>query len=58
MFPNLQSMTILSNLPATDCEGRTECYWGFDHIGQVAAHLGLDRPEKSTTKEDGWRAML
>lgn len=41
---------------ATNATGQTECYWGFDHIGQVADHLGLDRPTAS--KKGGWTAML
>ncbi|KAK5173408.1 uncharacterized protein LTR77_002089 [Saxophila tyrrhenica] len=38
---------------ATDGEGRKECFWGVDHLGQVVEHLGLDRG-----KEAGLRAML
>ncbi|KAF2669661.1 putative 2-hydroxychromene-2-carboxylate isomerase [Microthyrium microscopicum] len=38
---------------ATNKKGETEAFWGFDHLGQVADHLGLERP-----LQDGWRAML
>ena len=38
---------------ATNAKGRTEAYWGFDHIGQVIDHLGLEKP-----RTGGWRAML
>jgi len=43
---------------ATNAEGKKECYWGFDHIAQVADHLGLERPKSSIASERGWRAML
>ena len=43
---------------ATDKEGKTECFWGFDHLGQVAAHLGLERPKGGSGEEGGWKAML
>ncbi|KAG9525797.1 putative 2-hydroxychromene-2-carboxylate isomerase, partial [Aureobasidium melanogenum] len=38
---------------ATNKEGVTEKYWGFDHLGQVVEHLGLDRGEAKEL-----RAML
>ncbi|KAI5196491.1 putative 2-hydroxychromene-2-carboxylate isomerase [Aureobasidium subglaciale] len=38
---------------ATNKEGVTEKYWGFDHLGQVIEHLGLDRGEAKEL-----RAML
>ncbi|MCJ1443133.1 MAG: hypothetical protein MMC23_003630 [Stictis urceolatum] len=41
---------------ATNAEGSTECFWGFDHLGQVLAHLGLDRATGKS--EAGWRSML
>jgi len=28
---------------ATDAHGREEAFWGFDHLGQVVAHLGFER---------------
>ena len=43
---------------ATNPKGETEGYWGFDHIGQVADHLGLERPKAGKKSEVGWRAML
>jgi len=43
---------------ATSAEGKKESYWGFDHIGQVAAHLGLERPQPGSAEEGGWKAML
>lgn len=49
---------LLTGGLATDAEGRRECYWGFDHLGQVADHLGLERPRAGSTNEGGWRAML
>ncbi|OCK77211.1 HCCA isomerase/glutathione S-transferase kappa [Lepidopterella palustris CBS 459.81] len=38
---------------ATNFKGEKEGFWGFDHIGQMLDHLGLERPD-----EGGWRAML
>jgi len=43
---------------ATDSEGEKESYWGFDHIAQVADHLGLERPKPGSSQEGGWKAML
>lgn len=43
---------------ATNAKGEKECYWGFDHIAQVADHLGLERPKSGSANEGGWRAML
>ncbi len=37
----------------TTSEGKTEGFWGVDHIGQVADFLGLDKP-----KIGGWKALL
>lgn len=37
---------------ATNAEGVTEGFWGFDHLGQVIDHLGLSR------QNEGMRAML
>ena len=45
-------------LTAVDQEGRKECFWGFDRIGQVAAHLGLEKPAAGDLAERGWKAML
>jgi len=38
---------------ATNKEGVTEKYWGFDHLGMVVEHLGLDRGQATEL-----RAML
>lgn len=38
---------------ATNSKGEKEGFWGFDHIGQMVDHLGLERPQT-----DGWKAML
>ncbi|KAL9101761.1 MAG: hypothetical protein Q9163_003008 [Psora crenata] len=45
-------------LVATNAKGQKESYWGFDHIAQVADHLGLKRPQPGSASEGGWRAML
>lgn len=37
----------------TNTEGKTETFWGVDHIGQVTNYLGLEKP-----KVGGWKAML
>ena len=38
---------------ATNSKGEKEGFWGFDHIGQMVDHLGLERPQTG-----GWKAML
>jgi len=43
---------------ATNAKGEKECYWGFDHLAQVASHLGLKRPISGNSRERGWQAML
>ncbi|MCJ1247450.1 hypothetical protein MMC30_004664 [Trapelia coarctata] len=43
---------------AINGEGKKEFYWGFDHIGQVADHLGLEKPQPGSAGEGGWKAML
>jgi len=43
---------------AINVEGKKEFYWGFDHIGQVAAHLGLEKPQPGSAGEGGWKVML
>lgn len=43
---------------ATNSKGETKGYWGFDHIGQLADHLGLEKPRPGSKSEGGWRAML
>jgi 2-hydroxychromene-2-carboxylate isomerase len=37
----------------TNSRGETESFWGVDHIGQVAAFLGLQRPTTGA-----WKALL
>ncbi|QIX01294.1 hypothetical protein AMS68_006811 [Peltaster fructicola] len=37
---------------ATNVKGESEAFWGFDHLGQVIDHLGLER------QGEGFRAML
>ena len=37
----------------TNEAGETESFWGVDHMGQVAAFLGLEKPGSG-----GWKAML
>jgi 2-hydroxychromene-2-carboxylate isomerase len=37
----------------TDREGKIECFWGVDHLGQVAEFLGIEKPTNG-----GWKAML
>ncbi|KAK3197183.1 hypothetical protein GRF29_1536g926088 [Pseudopithomyces chartarum] len=37
----------------TNAEGKTEKYWGIDHLGQVCNHLGLERPGTP-----GFKALL
>jgi 2-hydroxychromene-2-carboxylate isomerase len=40
----------------TNANGKTEGFWGVDHIGQVAQFLGLDRTKG--LGKSGWRAVL
>jgi hypothetical protein len=37
----------------TNTQGKTEGFWGVDHMGQVVQFLGL-----SKGKGEGWRALL
>lgn len=37
----------------TNEEGKTEGFWGVDHLGQVIEFLGLEHP-----KTGGWRSQL
>lgn len=39
----------------TDSQGKTEGFWGVDHLGQVVQFLGLD---KGSGEGRGWRAVL
>lgn len=36
-----------------DGEGKEECFFGVDSLGQVAAFLGLEKPQ-----DRGWKALL
>jgi len=38
---------------ATNSKGETECFWGFDHIGQLAAFLDLEKPTHGP-----WKSLL
>lgn len=38
---------------ATNSKGKTEGFWGIDHMGQLCDHLRLERPGGK-----GWRALL
>ena len=38
---------------STNSEGKTEGFWGIDHLGVVADFLGLDR-----SRDSGFRALL
>ncbi|MCJ1303382.1 hypothetical protein MMC08_006191 [Hypocenomyce scalaris] len=40
---------------ATNAKGEKECYWGFDHLGQVVGHLGLEKPKSDS---GGWKSLL
>ncbi|SLM34514.1 2-hydroxychromene-2-carboxylate isomerase [Lasallia pustulata] len=40
---------------ATNSKGEKECFWGFDHLGQVVDHLGLEKPK---AESGGWKSML
>jgi 2-hydroxychromene-2-carboxylate isomerase len=37
----------------TDRDGKTEGFWGVDHLGQVAQFLGLGKP-----RTGGWKSVL
>ncbi|KAI4220826.1 MAG: hypothetical protein L6R36_007339 [Xanthoria steineri] len=43
---------------ATNAQGEVDHFWGFDNIGAVANHLGLEKLESGSTGRDGWRSML
>lgn len=39
-----QELSLTTHIrEATNTKGETDSYWGFDHLGQVLDHLGLDR---------------
>jgi hypothetical protein len=54
MFLEFHSAPRLMHHAATNADGKTESFWGFDHLGQVVEYLGLQRPDENR----GWRAML
>lgn len=37
----------------TNSEGKTESFWGVDHLGQVCSFLSLEKP-----RIGGWKSML
>ena len=43
---------------ATNSKGEVECFWGFDHLGQVCNHLGLSNPQAGSADGGGWKSML
>lgn len=46
---------------ATDAKGLKESFFGFDHLGHVVDHLGLEKPltaESMEKMDEGWRAMM
>ena len=61
-FDVQKSRSVLANGAfgiATNAKGETEYFWGFDHLGQVVDHLGIDRPAAGGVGgEGGWKAML
>ncbi|KAL2144665.1 hypothetical protein VTI28DRAFT_8693 [Corynascus sepedonium] len=42
----------------TDAQGKTEGFFGVDHLGQVAQFLGLERPGEAAKGSSGWKALL
>lgn len=40
---SLYPQARLTVVTATNTQGQTEGFWGFDHLGQVIEHLGLER---------------
>ena len=49
----LHGAVVDATSAATNPQGHTEAFWGFDRVGQVIDHLGLERPD-----DGSWRAML
>ncbi|KAK4040571.1 thioredoxin-like protein [Parachaetomium inaequale] len=45
-------------LACTDAEGKTEGFFGVDHLGQVAQFLGLELSTGAGRGEGGWKALL
>ena len=52
-FLSKRTVLTCAVIAATNSKGEKEGFWGFDHIGQMIDHLGLERPQT-----DGWKAML
>jgi 2-hydroxychromene-2-carboxylate isomerase len=40
-------------MTCVNADGRSEGFWGVDHLGQVVEFLGLEKPKYS-----GWKALL
>ena len=38
--------------------GDKESFWGFDHLGMVVDHLGLEKPTAGSKDEGGWKNMM
>lgn len=38
---------------ATNAKGEKDTFWGVDHMGMLALHLGLKKPATG-----GWKALL
>ena len=45
------------DVAAENIKGEKEHFWGFDHLGQVLQHLGLEKPIVGKEGEK-WKAML
>lgn len=43
LLASSDSADVIVSSVATNDRGQTERYWGFDHLGQVMMHLGLDK---------------
>jgi hypothetical protein len=46
-------MVVTKERLVTNEKGETESFWGFDHLGQVADFLGVEKPVHG-----GWKAVL
>ena len=42
---------------AINAAGERDTFWGFDHLGAVADHLGVKRPT-GRSAEGSWKVML
>ena len=43
---------------AVDKAGEKETFWGFDHLGLVVDHLGLEKPAVGSKDEGGWKVLM